>query len=175
MEFTSPDYVHVQEPVFNNTLDWTSITLTLLRTGDLSNSSSVEYTTVDGSARAGRDYVSAHGGGVVTFGRGQNSTELDIHILANHQLDVDTTFSVQLSLPLSSSTNDPTIIGGKSNVTVVIDNRELLGVYFPALPRLCNVIEDGGLICTPGAMYFDLPLLCVTVSCQFSTDMGVYS
>lgn len=164
VEFASPQYVHVQEPLLSNSLDQTSVTLTLLRTGDRSNSSSIEYFTVNGSAIAGRDYVSADGGGVIVFGRGQATVDIDIHILANHQLSKDTHFIVQLSLLLSGATNDPTIIGTNSTVTVVIENRELLGVYFPALPWLCNVEEGGVTTCTPGALYFDLPLLCVTVS-----------
>lgn len=136
------------------------VNLTLVRTGDHSIPSKVMYTTVDGSARAGQDYIYTHG--VVVFDRGQEIAKLVVPILANHRVTMDTNFTVQLSQP-PESTDDPTNIGTNSTVTVVIDNRELLGVYFPALPRLCNV-DEGRVTCTPGALYFDLPLLCITVS-----------
>lgn len=161
VSFGSAKPIHQPEPLSNSSLDMSIVTLTVVRTGDLSVSSRVWYTAVDGSARAGQDYALTHG--VIVFERGQAIAELAVPILANHLVTMDTNFTIQLSL-LSESTNDPTSIGTNSTVTVVIDNRELLGVYFPSLPQLCNVEEGGRVTCTPGVLYFDLPLLCITVS-----------
>lgn len=165
VQFPSPGTRHQLEPLSDASLDSSQLTLTLLRTGDLSLRSRVWYGTVDGSAMAGRDYSPVSG--VITFAEGQGNAELAIPILANHELSEDTNFTVQLALPgpAEDSVHDPTSIGTNHTVTVVIENRELLGSYFPALPRLCSVEEVGGVrTCAMEVLYFDLPLMCITVS-----------
>lgn len=164
MQFTSAGVERQPEPLSNSFLDYSPVTLSLLRTGDLSLVSRVWYTTLDGSAVAGRDYTFMSG--VVTFPEGQMFAELAIPILANHELDMDANFTVQLSLPVHEGlVYDPTNIGVNNTVTVVIENKELLGAYFPALPQLCSVEDVGGVrACTMEGLYFDLPLKCISVS-----------
>jgi hypothetical protein len=157
VEFATASPTHQPEPLSNSSLDSSLVTLTLQRTGDLSLPTGVRFITVDGSAKAGRDYLLTDG--LIEFTAGQKVADLAVPILANHQLGHDTSFTVQLS-----SADGPTSIGTNSNVTVVIDNRELLGVYFPTIPQLCSAEEGGATTCISGALYSDLPLLCITVS-----------
>ncbi len=160
VQFSSPAYNHVREPLSNSSLDLSTLTLALSRVGDASLPSLVAYATRDESAIAGRDYAPSSGS--VVFETGQVLAELVFRILANPDLQDDSSFTVHLS-QVSPHTN----IGANSTVIVAIANRDLLGPYFPALPQLCSVEEEegGGVrTCSPEALYFDLPLLCITVS-----------
>ncbi len=128
---------------------------------------------MNGSARGGEDYVPVAGRRLV-FQEGEVSAEIRIPILANHRHRRDTNFTVRLSLPTqspSNSTSDPTVIGGVSNVTVMIRDYDLTGPYFPALPELDNMV-DGTRQHTAG-VYYDLPLACITVSWKQLHSMEV--
>lgn len=136
------------------------LTLEVVRTGDVSRVSSASYTTVeDQLAKSGCDYVATSG--VIVFNEGDTRAEIVVTVLANHERKEDAMFTVQLSLP-TMPTYDPTIIGTNSTTTVVIRNLQPLGVYFPALPQLDNVGEDG-MRANTAALYYDLPLVCITV------------
>lgn len=164
VQFTSPRRCHVAEPLY----DSVTLTFDLVRTGDTSLPSNVTYTAIDESARGGLDFNLTSG--IITFREGQITAELAIVILANHNKRYNTTFAVELS----SVTSDPTTIGTNSSVTVLIEDAGVSGPYFPALPRLCNMAEGGGVeACAPQPLHFDLPLTCITVSIT-GHDVAIY-
>ena len=74
-----------------------SITLTVSRAGDLDGVSSVSFSTLDGSARAGIDYVATSG--TLTFVAGQTSQTIDIAILDPGLYSGLKTFQLVLSSP----------------------------------------------------------------------------
>jgi len=60
-------------------------------------STSVDYATADGSARAGTDYVATSG--TVTFAAGQTVATVDVPILGNKTIEPDRALSLSLSNP----------------------------------------------------------------------------
>jgi DNA-binding beta-propeller fold protein YncE len=78
---------------------------------------SVNYTTVDGTATAGKDYDGQSG--TVTFAPGQTSREILLATQEDAVLDGNETFSVQLSSPTGGST----IANGTATVTIVDPTR----------------------------------------------------
>ena len=149
----------IAEPLSNFPLDRTTLTLYLARTGDMSRTSIVFYYTVDGTAQAGIDFVAAEGQAV--FLPGENSTQLVVQLLANHARENDSTFLVELMTNSSSAPTSVSQEGGQAQVEV--RNMHVSGVYFPALPVVASLLEDGsyrwGDLLDPNT-----PLLCVTVS-----------
>lgn len=182
VQFASSRY-HVAEPLSNSVLDRSTLTLDLVRSGDTSLPSTVTYAAVNESAKAGEDFDLAPG--IITFSEDQKTAELVIVILANHKRRYNTSFSVELSSVTSdpatmtsdptTMTSDPTTIGTNSSVTVLIQDVGLSGPYFPALPRLCNMAEGGGVeACEPQPLYFDLPITCITVSVPHEVMLWVW-
>ena len=167
VQFTS-SCRHVSEPLSNSVLDRSTLTLHLVRSGDISLPSNVTYAAIDESAKAGEDFDLTSG--MITFTQGQNTSELVIVILANHKRRYNTSFAVELSSMTSDLT---TTIGTNNSVAVLIEDVGVSGPYFPVLPQLCNVAEGGGVeACAPQQLYFDLPLTCITVSVT-RHDVGV--
>ena len=152
--------VVVSEPLSSRDLDSLSVVVEVVRDGDTAWVSTVDFSTVDGSAKAGVDYAAVNG--TLVFQPGNTSVLISVPILANHQLRRDTRFTLQLFLPDPSTTSDPTTIGPASTVTVVIRDYDLEGPYFPALPQLDNTV--GGVRQYTAGVYYDLPLTCITVS-----------
>ncbi|MCC5623034.1 Calx-beta domain-containing protein, partial [Nostoc sp. CHAB 5715] len=72
-----------------------SVTITLLRTGDLSSTSSIKYATIAGTATAGFDYGSegTESAGTLIFAAGQSSRHISIPVNDNSLLETDETFS----------------------------------------------------------------------------------
>ncbi|MGF2038132.1 MAG: PA14 domain-containing protein [Nostoc sp. CmiVER01] len=72
-----------------------NVTLTLLRTGDLSSTSSVKYATLAGTATAGVDYGSegTESAGTLIFAPGQSSRQISIPINDDSLVEADETFS----------------------------------------------------------------------------------
>jgi len=81
----------------------------------------VAYTTVDGTAVAGVNYVAKSG--VLTFPAGVTAVGLSISILANTRDDGDRTFTVVLSAPTGGAT-----LGATSSATIVIADDDAGGV-----------------------------------------------
>ena len=72
-----------------------SVTVTLLRTGDLSSTSSIKYATIGGTATAGVDYGSegTESAGTLIFAAGQSSRQISIPINDDSLAEADETFS----------------------------------------------------------------------------------
>ncbi|WP_375513443.1 PA14 domain-containing protein [uncultured Nostoc sp.] len=72
-----------------------SVSITLLRTGDLSSTSSIKYATITGTATAGVDYGSeaTESAGTLIFAPGQSSRQISIPINDDSLAEADETFS----------------------------------------------------------------------------------
>jgi hypothetical protein len=79
------------------------VRLTVTRSGGI-GSLSVNYSTADGSAKAGEDYVATSG--MLTFAEGETSKTLDVAALNNAPLEQDETFLVVLKNPTDPDTVD---------------------------------------------------------------------
>ncbi len=75
------------------------VTVTVLRQGGSSGNLTIDYATVDGTARAGQDYTAASG--TLTFSGGETSKSFQIPITDDAVTEPDETFTVTLSNPLS--------------------------------------------------------------------------
>ena len=146
--------IQVLEPLSNSMLDAVNLIVKVQRSGDTDLISNITYSTIDSSAKSGQDFI--YTSGIVTFHKGENSTIISVSILANHLSNVDSMFSLLLSMP-----SYPTTIRN-NQVNVTITNRVLLGPYFSSVPQLDNVYH--GTRHFSGGEYFDLPLACITVS-----------
>ena len=80
----------------------------------------VAYTTVDGSAKAGVDYVAQSG--TVTFAAGVTAVDFTVAIIPNTIDDGNRTFSIVLSSPTGGAT-----MGSPSTATVQIHNDDVAG------------------------------------------------
>jgi hypothetical protein len=89
-----------------------SVTITVVREGDLTGTTTVDYTTVDGDATAGSDYTASSG--TLTFAPGQSSATFDIAIISDGIAETTEQFNVALSNPSAATLTAP------SNATVVI-------------------------------------------------------
>ena len=86
-------------------------TITVTRSGDTSGTSSVNWTTVAGTAAAGSDFVSASG--VVTFAAGQTSKTFTVQIGSDKKAEPTETFTIVLS-----GVTGATIADGTGVVTI---------------------------------------------------------
>jgi hypothetical protein len=80
--------------------DGTNVTLTVVRTGDLSATNTIDYATSDLSATAGSDYTATNG--TLTFPPGTNSLAIVVPITDDSALETNETFQVSLSNPVGA-------------------------------------------------------------------------
>lgn len=149
----------VKEPLSNQTLDQSLLSVTLDRDVGTNYVVTVSVSSRNGSAVKGRDFLFQEQN--VTFDKNVSSLTLVVHILANHQSDEDLNFWLDLTStpdlifePLNYTYHD--------NVEIVILNSMVEGPLFLARPQLDNK-EDWGRSYS-GGQYYDLPLLCLSVS-----------
>jgi hypothetical protein len=111
VQFTSSIY-GVDEEVEKNVI------LTVIRMGDLSHSSTVHYSTHDGTAIAGTDYTSTSG--TLTFPVGESVETISVPILDDGNINEPTsaTFDVLLDMPAGAT------LGNPSEAVVTILDRE---------------------------------------------------
>ncbi len=84
-------------PLFANE-GLSSFSVTVLRTGDVSSSTSVNYATTDGTATAGIDYTGVSG--TLTFAAGETSKSINIPITSDNLYEgASETFNITLSGP----------------------------------------------------------------------------
>jgi hypothetical protein len=94
----------------------TAVTLTLTRTGDLSQSTSLGWTTYDASAVAGSDYVAANGS--ATFAAGSSSATITVYVTGDTTYEFTETFGVQI-LTVATPYN---LADGFAQVTITNDD-----------------------------------------------------
>lgn len=71
--------------------------ITVLRTDNINTNSTVNFTTLDGTAVAGTDYIATNG--VLVFTNGQTSQSFQVTVIANSVVQPDKTVLLQLSGP----------------------------------------------------------------------------
>ena len=91
-----------------------TVTITVTRSGDTSGTSSVNWTTVAGTALAGSDFTSSFG--LVSFAAGQTSKTFTVTIASDNKSEPTETFTVVLSSPTNATIADNT------GVVTIIDN-----------------------------------------------------
>jgi hypothetical protein len=108
-----------------------NVVITVLRTGDVSSPTTVDYTTSGGTASAGNDYTATSG--TVTFSAGELSKTFSVPIINDTLYEgANETFNVTLSNPtagvnlVSPSTAIVTIFDNDQKPTVSIGNVSLL-------------------------------------------------
>jgi hypothetical protein len=114
------------------------VRVTVARTGDLSNPSSVNYQTVDGTATAGSDYTAVSG--TLTFAPGESAKTIDIPILPDGIYEPSETFGISLGQPSGSNvfviapqSAIVTITNGDSRPNIRSGNRFVSEYASPAL------------------------------------------
>ncbi|MEH1839060.1 MAG: PA14 domain-containing protein [Nostoc sp.] len=127
-----------------------SVTITLLRSGDLSSTSSIKYATIAGTATAGVDYGSEgiESAGTLIFAPGQSSRQISIAINDDSLAEADETFSfvidqtegatlgLQRTLGITIQDNDhssldftqPVVNENDGTATVTVTRGNTLGV-----------------------------------------------
>ena len=108
-------------------------TITVVRANDAQNTTAVDYSTADGSATAGINYVNTTG--TVYFARGEMSKTFTVPILQDGVVGSDLSFTVKLGTAYSSPAGAMT--GSPSQATVTIhnmDNPSPSAVPYPPMP-----------------------------------------
>ena len=120
--------------------DSSAVVVTVNRTGVTEGEVAVNFTTVDGTAQAGSDYVSTSG--TLVFAPGETSKTITVPLLNDSIVENNETFQIALTDPSNS-------FGlGSSTATVTIRDNDVvnLGPYFPFSPGdtwTYRRIEDG--------------------------------
>ena len=98
---------------------------------------SVDYTTVDGSATAGSDYVAASG--TLTLNPGETSAAIVVTLIDDSVIEIDKLFSIALTNPSAALINDET-----GSVTIKDDDASACGepVYDSSIDRELFLWQD---------------------------------
>ncbi|MGB8854466.1 MAG: Calx-beta domain-containing protein [Pirellulales bacterium] len=88
----------------------------------------VSWTTVNGTAKAGSDYV--RGSGTLTFAAGQTEATLRVRVKGDRAREADETFGVMLSNPVNARLSDTATTAAG---TIVNDDGRLRSALFAAL------------------------------------------
>ncbi|XP_039757992.1 sodium/calcium exchanger 3 isoform X2 [Pararge aegeria] len=101
-----------------------SFEVRVVRRGNLNGEVTVQYTTEDGTAEAGSDYVAAQGS--LTFGNGETEKKFTVQVIDDEVFEEDEHFYVRLSSPKGACLASP------STATIVILDDDHSGVFsFP--------------------------------------------
>ncbi|MHC5933624.1 PA14 domain-containing protein [Nostoc sp.] len=103
-----------------------SVTVTLLRNGDLSGTSSIKYATLSGTATAGVDYGSegTESAGTVIFAPGQSSRQVSIPINDDTLAEADETFNFVIDQPQGAT------LGLQRTLAITIQDNDRSGLDF---------------------------------------------
>jgi hypothetical protein len=121
-------------------------TVTLVRTGDLSEVATVDYTTVDGSATAGQDFTFADG--TVTFPAGLSTATISVPITSESLPDGDEDFTVVLSQPSATTL----LTDRTAKVTIDNDDAGALLYGLTSTDHLAQIRVADGIVGTPAAI-----------------------
>ncbi|XP_052756510.1 sodium/calcium exchanger 1 isoform X2 [Galleria mellonella] len=98
-----------------------SFEVRVIRAGDLNGEITVQYTTEDGTAEAGSDYVATNGS--LVFRHGETEKTFSVQVIDDDVFEEDEHFYVRLSSPKGASLASP------STATVVILDDDHSGVF----------------------------------------------
>jgi len=106
--------VQFSSPTYTVASTGSGATITVTRTGDISNPATVQYATSDGTAMAGRDYTATSG--ILTFNPNEASQSFVVSIL-NNSTNQGGTVNLTLSQPSGG-----TALGAPSTAVLTIDS-----------------------------------------------------
>lgn len=98
-----------------------SFEVRVVRGGELSGEVAVQYTTEDGTAEAGSDYVTAQGS--LVFGHGETEKTFTVQVIDDDVFEADEHFYVRLTSPRGA------VLASPSTATVVILDDDHSGVF----------------------------------------------
>jgi Ca2+-binding RTX toxin-like protein len=110
-------------------------TLTLSLSSPSSQPVSVNYSTQDGTAQAGSDYVSSSN--TLNFAANQTTATLQVPILGDSQVEPNESFKVTLSSPVNAT------LGSNSSAVVTINNDDQAAVVLPKLSISGVTVKEG--------------------------------
>jgi uncharacterized delta-60 repeat protein/uncharacterized repeat protein (TIGR01451 family) len=122
-------------PVYTVNEFETNITITVVRTNGSTGVVSVDYSTSDGTARAGEDYTSV--GGTLAFADGETSKTFNVAIVPDYLNETNETVILVLSNPTGGAT-----LGGNSTATLTILNNNLVNGSLNFAETNFTVIES---------------------------------
>jgi hypothetical protein len=94
-----------------------NLSVTVMRTGDVSSATTVDYATADGTARAGFDYTAASG--TLTFAPGETSKTILVPLINDNFYEGNETFSLTLGNPSGGSSS---LVFPSSATVTIFDN-----------------------------------------------------
>jgi hypothetical protein len=100
-----------------------TVAVNLSKPVPLGETASVDFTTVDGTATAGEDYVSMTG--TLEFEGGESTKAITVNLTNDSEAEPDEAFAIGLSNPVGVS-----IAGAVANVTIVDDDAAVVGGYY---------------------------------------------
>jgi sugar lactone lactonase YvrE len=132
-----PSVVISDATVVENNSGTTSVELTLTLSEAPLNVSAVDFTTVDGSAVAGSDYVARSG--TVTFAIGQTSAVENFEVVGDTTIEAIESFFVSLSNPVNLA-----VTGSDATITITNDDFDTYSIAGFAGTGVTGYTGDGG-------------------------------
>ncbi|HEX3358686.1 MAG TPA: choice-of-anchor L domain-containing protein [Tepidisphaeraceae bacterium] len=108
-----------------------TVALTVDRVGGSTGAATVDYSTADGTALAGKDYTQTSG--TLTFGNGQTSAIINVPVIANAGAAASTTFTVSLANATGGAT-----LGTSTTCTVTLTNARSLAQFAASSYSVAN-------------------------------------
>ncbi|MEL7227575.1 MAG: Calx-beta domain-containing protein, partial [Cyanobacteria bacterium J06576_12] len=119
--------------------------VTVQRSGDITGTASVEFTTGNGTAIAGSDYTATSG--ILAFTAGQTSQTIDVPIRDDIAVENNETFSVTLSNPTGAA------LGSQTTSTITILDNDLELGNLIRTTAVSGLIQPTTLDWTPDGRY----------------------
>ena len=149
-----------------------TVNFTVVRTGDSSGISTVDYNAMSGTAASGADFVAASG--TVIFAAGETSKLVTVIITDDAEVEADETFTLELSNPTN------TVVGTASATATITDNDVAAEVSVSDVSgteggsATITVVRSGN---TTGASTVDYSLMAGTASegADFTAGSGTVS
>ena len=110
--------VHFEPAAYTVIEDIGSVRITAKRSGGI-GTLTVQFSTLDGTAKAGDDYVATSGS--LTFLEGETTKTFDVSILNNAALEIDESFIVALKNP-----DDPDTVGNPGIAAITLKDNSTL-------------------------------------------------
>jgi hypothetical protein len=112
--FTDDSLIQFSQGVFNTTNGAGTMTITVTRTGNVSQAATVDYTTVDGTAAAGEDYTTVSGTLSWAAGDGASKT-FDVKIIKESQCEGNEGVGLSLTNPTGTG-----VLGPQASAILVV-------------------------------------------------------
>ena len=162
--------MYITEPIPNFKTNYTEVQLLVNRSKGLNVKASLDYYTFENATMnqgSTKSYNSSKRR--ITFDAEVKRMNVTMPIHYDSLQD-DEIFYAQLV------ENNETRLGQQQRMTIVVRNRILKGVYFPANPVIVSYVNQSMQLNAQGVtLYHDLPLLCKTVRLYTNAIVYVYA